>query len=131
MTASELVATIIAAFLGGGLVAGVAQLMTARTTAKASEVDRLIKLVDALQKDNVRLRDILEQQDAYIAEIRKRLAEVEKCETEHKKMERDLRKYIEYLIDGIQVLIKQALRHNEMPEFDPVSLADFLRGAIG
>lgn len=131
MTTQELLVTIVAAFLGGGLVAGIAQVMMARTGAKASEVERLIQLVNELQEDNTRLREDMRKQDEHIKAIRERIAELEACETMHKKLERELQQYIEYLVDGIRVLIRQILKHNEMPEFDPVSIKDFLLGRIG
>ena len=131
MTTQELLVTIVAAFLGGGLVAGIAQVMMARTSAKASEVERVIGVVDELQEENKRLRQALMEQDMHIDVIRKRISELETCEAMHKKLERELQQYIEYLVDGIRVLIRQILKHNEMPEFDPVSIADFLRGNIG
>ena len=131
MTNAELTATIVAAFLGGGLVAGIAQIMTARTSAKSSEVERVISLVNELQEENARLRQSLRDQDGHIVEIRKRLEELEKCESQHKKLERELQRYIEYLLEGIRVLIRQVTNHDEMPKFDPVSLSDFLLGNVG
>lgn len=127
----DLITPVIAAFLGGGFVAGIAQVITARTSAKASVVNNVIALVNELQEDNDRLRQTLREQDVHIDKIHKRIAELEKCEFQHQKLERELNQYIEYLLEGIRVLIRQVTNHDEMPKFDPVSMADFLRGNIG
>jgi len=68
----------------------------------------------------------------------KRVAELERHARDHDERDkvRDVRelnltKYIEYLLNGVRVLISQVCKLEVMPEFDPVGLEDFLAGDIG
>lgn len=78
----------------------------------------------------------LKTQGVLIEELRNENTElrgrIEELEKKYKKNDDNLTAYIEYLLSGIRVLIRQVIERDDcMPEFDPVSLADFLLGSIG
>lgn len=59
--------------LGGGLVSGVAAFITARSTAKKSEVEALRGIIEALQDDNKALRTEVRELRAENETLRKQL----------------------------------------------------------
>ena len=71
-------------------------------------------MIDNLKKEN--------------AELRTRIEELERNAKQCAQHEQELANYVEYLLAGIRVLIQQGLDRDELPQFDPVSLADFLTG---
>ncbi len=58
----------LAALLGGGLVAGLAQLITAHSAASKSDMERVLALVNELQEDNAALRAGLREVEQHYAQ---------------------------------------------------------------
>ena len=53
----EVLIAIVSSILGGGIVAGIAALITAQSTARKTDMERAMMLIDNLQEDNCTLRE--------------------------------------------------------------------------
>lgn len=86
------------ALLGGGLVAGIAEIIRARSSAKQADVDKVFNLINELQEDNGRLRETLRVQDEHIKKVENYYRE--KC-NEYEQIIQNLRREIDELSEII------------------------------